>query len=111
MSKLKKVLFILTIPLVFLVGIFTGVIIISIKYDVFLAGCEIGQLPHEKYSIIKLDYPLKKMFQNYYSPSLDFVEYYIPENISAKDALETFEKGFNYFKTANGNIYQCGFYK
>ena len=113
MNKLKKILLILSFPIVFIAGIFVGKTIESMKYNVPLAGCKISQLPtEEKYSTISLDFPTKKMFQNYFSRSLDFTEYYVPENVSAKNHIETFGYGgFHFFKTSDGGIYRCGFYK
>ncbi|MFZ2975198.1 MAG: hypothetical protein WA055_01035 [Candidatus Moraniibacteriota bacterium] len=113
MDKLKKALLILSIPTVLIVGIFVGKTIELMKYKVPLAGCRIAQLPvEEKYSTINLEFPTKKMFQNYYSPRLDFTEFYISENVGAKTIFETFGYGgSHYFKTSDGGIYQCGFYK
>ena len=113
MNKLKKVILVVLFPIVLMAGIFVGKTIESIKYKVSLAGCRIAQLPiEEKYSTVSLKLPTKKMFQNYYSPSLDFTEFYISENVSAKTIFETFGYGgFHYFKVSTGEIYQCGFYK
>ena len=113
MNKSKKVFIALAIPAALILGIFAGRAAESMKYHVALAGCIKSELPGEKYAVINLqNSPAKKMFQNYYSPNLDFAEYYVPENADAKDYLETFGYGgFHYFKTSAGDIYRCGFSK
>lgn len=113
MLRAKKILFIIIVSIVFIAGIFVGEFKKSMKYHVALAGCRKSQLTDEKYVIINLkNSPTKQMFQNYYSPNLDFVEYFVPENADAKTYLETFGYGgLHYFKTSDGEIYQCGFYK
>ncbi|KKR18932.1 MAG: hypothetical protein UT48_C0039G0007 [Parcubacteria group bacterium GW2011_GWE2_39_37] len=111
MDKHKKAWLIMSIFVVFVVGFFVGKNSESRKYRVPLAGCQTSILPTDKkYLTIKLEFPTKKMFQNYYSPSLDFTELYLPETDSVKTTFETF--GYNgYFKVSTGEIYQCGFFK
>src|SRR3989338_5568473 len=113
MNKGNKIFLVILIPIIFVMGVYVGKVIESIKYQVPLAGCRISVLPNKGYEKVVLDFPTTRMFQNYYSArDLNFVEYYIPENINIKEYFQTFGYGgFHYFRTPENNIYQCGFYK
>jgi pyocin large subunit-like protein len=79
MNKPKKIILLFTLLAVIILSFFIGKFTESTKYHVALAGCQKSQLPNGNYATIKIDNsPIKQMFENYYSPNLDFIEYYIP---------------------------------
>ena len=111
MIEIRKLFNFFAFLFVFLLGICIGGMIKTVQYSVTLAGCRLTQPPSGNYQVILLDLPLKKLFQNYYS-RLDFVEYYIPLNMSNEDFIKSFGYGgFHYLKASDGKYFQCGFYK
>ena len=109
---MKKIVLIIIIILVFIIGMLTGRSIGNFKNSIPMAHCQESNFPKGDFDIINLDTPMVNMFQNYFSSDLNFVQHYVPKDISLEEYYEVFNSGgFYYLKTDEGKFMSCGFYK